>query len=103
MRKKVTWDVKKALVDSAFTHEELELMEYRVHIAKLIISNRTHRNWSQADLAQKAGLRQSHICRIESGEQLPSTQTLGKIAKAFQLSIGFVPNDEEAATLAVYA
>lgn len=103
MRKKISWNDKKAEMDTRFTQEELELMEYKEHIAKIIVANRMQRNWSQAELAQKAGLHQSQVARIENGEQLPNSQTLGKIAKAFQLSVGFVPIDEEAATSAQYA
>ncbi|MFD2369120.1 helix-turn-helix domain-containing protein [Brevibacillus sp. GCM10020057] len=103
MRKKITWDDKKAALDLRFSREELELMEYKAHIAKIVVENRLRRNWSQAELAQKAGLHQSQIARIENGEQLPNSQTLGKIAKAFEMSVGFIPKDEEAAGEAVFA
>lgn len=40
-------------------------------------------NWSQADLAEKAGLSQTGIARIENGTNKPNTSTLNKIEAAF--------------------
>lgn len=40
-------------------------------------------DWSQADLADKAGLSQTGIARIENGTNRPNTSTLEKISTAF--------------------
>lgn len=40
-------------------------------------------NWSQTDLADRAGLSQTGIARIESGINQPNTSTLEKINQAF--------------------
>jgi transcriptional regulator with XRE-family HTH domain len=40
-------------------------------------------NWSQTDLADRAGLSQTGIARIESGVNQPNTSTLDKIEAAF--------------------
>lgn len=40
-------------------------------------------NWSQTDLADRAGLSQTGIARIESGVNMPNSSTLDKIAAAF--------------------
>lgn len=40
-------------------------------------------NWSQTDLAERAGLSQTGIARIESGVNQPNTSTLEKIEQAF--------------------
>ena len=40
-------------------------------------------NWSQTDLAERAGLSQTGIARIESGVNQPNTSTLDKIQQAF--------------------
>lgn len=39
--------------------------------------------WSQSDLAERAGLSQTGIARIENGTNHPNSQTLNKIEKAF--------------------
>lgn len=41
-------------------------------------------DWSQADLAKYADLSQTGIARIENGTNQPNTQTLQKIAAAFE-------------------
>lgn len=41
-------------------------------------------DWSQADLADKAGLSQTGIARIENGTNKPNSQTLNKIQAAFE-------------------
>lgn len=40
-------------------------------------------DWSQADLAEKAGLSQTGIARIENGTNKPNSKTLAKIHTAF--------------------
>lgn len=48
--------------------------------------------WSQGELAERAGLSQTGIARIESGASQPTGQTLSKILKAFQrYYIEFIP------------
>ncbi|MCD8498393.1 MAG: helix-turn-helix domain-containing protein [Alphaproteobacteria bacterium] len=41
--------------------------------------------WSQSDLAERAGLSQTGIARIENGTNHPNSQTLSKIESAFDL------------------
>lgn len=40
-------------------------------------------NWSQGDLADRAGLSQTGVARIESGINMPNSSTLDKITSAF--------------------
>ncbi|MCD8562711.1 MAG: helix-turn-helix domain-containing protein [Alphaproteobacteria bacterium] len=47
--------------------------------------------WNQSDLAERAGLSQTGIARIENGTNHPNSQTLAKIEKAFdQVNIEFL-------------
>lgn len=48
---------------------------------------RLERNWSQAELAKKAGLSQSYIHDLETGTKTPTIRTLEKLAKALQVPI----------------
>jgi transcriptional regulator with XRE-family HTH domain len=41
-------------------------------------------DWSQSDLADRAGLSQTGIARIENGTNQPNSQTLSKIVAAFE-------------------
>ena len=60
-------------------------------ITSRIIEERIKRKLTQAQLAQKAGLKQPSLARVESGN-MPSITTLSKIAKAMgtRLEIRFV-------------
>jgi len=51
-------------------------------ITKSIIGERIKRKLTQQELAQRAGLRQPSLARVESGGTLPSIATLAKIAQA---------------------
>jgi DNA-binding XRE family transcriptional regulator len=48
---------------------------------------RAERDWTQTELAERAGLPQSHICRIERAEYTATNKTLQKIAKAFGVEL----------------
>jgi len=58
------------------------------HIGKTIKRKREEKNLTQAELGQRAGLPQSHICRLEAGMHSPSLRTLEKIASALSVTIG---------------
>lgn len=65
---------------------------------------RQERGWSQNDLAARAGINQSYLSKIESGERpTPSILVVWKLAKAFNISVDslvdsvFSPNSEGAA------
>lgn len=51
---------------------------------------RKQREMTQAQLADKAGVSQSTIAQIESGDKDPSIETLKKIAKAFDTHIAIL-------------
>jgi transcriptional regulator with XRE-family HTH domain len=56
-----------------------------------IKSARHNRKWGQRDLAAKAGLTQSHISAIESGEVAPRLNTLLDILRVLDLDLLLVP------------
>lgn len=49
---------------------------------------RKQKEWTQMDLAEKSGLRQPQISRLEMGVHSPSFKTLEKIANALSIAIG---------------
>lgn len=106
-RRRIGWDEKKQKMDSSFSEAELDIMDYKLRIAKMIIHLRMDRGWTQAELAKKAGLHQPQIGRIENGDQLPNMQTLLKILHALEMELAFVPRhhqpDNEEAAYAVMA
>lgn len=70
------------------------LARHRSHVAQNIIKYRTEKGWTQQDLANAAGLLQSHISRIENCKLAPTQLTIAKLSKALavrkvDLDLGF--------------
>ena len=65
-------------------------LEYQLMV--MILKARNEQNLTQSELAERTGIRQSNISRIEKGQALPSISTLCKIARGLgkQLQIKFV-------------
>ena len=61
--------------------------EIRAVLAQNIKSFRTHREWSQADLAEKADISIPFLSDIERGNKWPYPDTLSKIAKALNVDV----------------
>jgi len=61
---------------------------------------RTHRDMSQADLANALGVSRQTVISIESGRYLPSLPLAFRIARFFETTVDkmFDPEDEEAGT-----
>ena len=58
----------------------------------MVLKARSEQNLTQPELAERTGIRQSNISRIEKGQAMPSISTLNKIAHGLgkQLQIKFV-------------
>lgn len=56
-------------------------------IAMRIKAERAKRNWTQAKLAERAGISHGYLARLETGRQDPTITTLEKIAKAFRVKM----------------
>ena len=77
--------------DPAFAAEyEALCPEYEA--IRAVIAARLESNLTQKELAEKTGIRQSNISRIESGAASPTVDTLARIAAGMgkQLRIEFV-------------
>src|SRR5207244_12503973 len=53
-------------------------------IAREIVADRKAAGLTQQELAQRAGIRQETLSRIESGKHTPTLKTLNKIHRALQ-------------------
>ena len=65
------------------------------HVGKSLKSLRENAGFTQQQLAQKAGLLQSHVSRIERGEYSPTNKTLTKLAAALGVPIGVLDRSGE--------
>jgi transcriptional regulator with XRE-family HTH domain len=63
--------------------------DYRLllDIANEILRLRIDKDWSQSELAKRAGTKQANISRLESGLSNPSINFLQKVAKALDAEI----------------
>ncbi len=70
-----------------------EAGEARRKVVSALIGERIKRKLTQAELAQKAGLKQPSLARVENGHVNPSLAMLSKLARALnmRLDIHFSP------------
>ena len=61
---------------------EYESLKPEMEIVRALVSARLQQNLTQEQLAQKSGVRQSNISRIENGSCSPTIATLQKLAEA---------------------
>ena len=62
-------------------------MEVRAALARNIKAFRDHRNWTQADLAEKSGISIVYLSDIERGNKWPYLDTMVKLAEAFKVEV----------------
>lgn len=77
--------------DSDFK-KEWDENEARYQLMMMVLRARNEEQLTQSELAERTGLRQSNISRIENGQSMPSIATLAKIAQGLgkRLEIRFV-------------
>lgn len=63
-------------------------------IGKTIREARLKRGWSQARLAEMAGVSAQYLSRIETGKKQASLQVVCEIAQALQVSIDLLTGNE---------
>ena len=73
-------DLKEMMEDEEF-RKEYETLQPQYEVVKQIISAREELHITQKDLAERTGIRQSNISRLERGNYNPSVEFLRKIAK----------------------
>ena len=92
-------------LDDALKHVKLEsvtdepvMEDYDIHaeLRELITTTRNFLDITQNQLAEKSGISQSNISKIESGNYQPSVATLKKIADALgkRLVIDFADRED---------
>ena len=69
--------------------EAYEALEPEYQIARAVIAARHKRGMTQAELAEKAGTKQSAIARLENMQSPPSSSNMGRIADALGLRWDF--------------
>ena len=72
-------DLQERLKDPKFARE-YKALEPEYEIIKQIIQSRSEQNITQKELADRIGIKQSNISRLESGNYNPSLEFLKKVA-----------------------
>lgn len=79
-------------------NEETDIQSYDVNaeVSELIISERTSLGMTQKQLAEKSGVSQANISKMENGSYLPSVPILKRISEALgkRLIIDFADREE---------
>ena len=73
--------LKARLMENPAFREEYENTRADFEVMKAIIDARCNQNITQAELAERSGIRQSNLSRIETGSCSPTIHTLKQIAK----------------------
>jgi len=71
---------KRAFEADPALYDEYKALAPEYELIKQIIQARTEQNLTQQELADKIGMKQSNISRLESGHYNPSLEFLKKIA-----------------------
>lgn len=75
-------------------------MDLKKTFAKRVLDLRAARKWNQIQLAKRAGVSQSTVSRVESGESAAADlDTIGKLAEAFGVSPWQLLSEDEVRTL----
>lgn len=82
-----------SMLEQSDFQEEYEKLQPEFEIMKALIEARTKQNMTQKELAERSGIRQSNISRIEKGASSPNISTLQKLAEGLgmNLQVKFVP------------
>ena len=62
------------------------LGRHRAYVGAQIKKGRQRLGISQEELAKRAGIPQSHVCRLETGKHAPTYRTIEKLAQALGIT-----------------
>ena len=75
-------DIKNDLLQDPEVKAEYDRLDPEFRLASMLIEARTKAGLSQEQLAQRMGMKQAGVARIESGRYNPSMKTLQRYAEA---------------------
>ena len=80
-------DLEKELLSDPKVKKEYDRLAPRYAVISALIAARIKKGFTQKELAQKMGTKQSSIARLEGGNVNPSLNFLGKIASVMGLKL----------------
>ena len=82
----IEWQKQQGVVENGLIPQEI-VVKNAVDGIPLAKAWRQYLGWTQTKLAEKSGMKQSALARIESGAVTPREDTLRKLAHAMNLSL----------------
>jgi DNA-binding XRE family transcriptional regulator len=83
-------EVKKRLLSDPETKAAYDALEPEYRIAESMIKARLAKKLTQAELAERAGVKQETIARLESGTSNPTIATISRVATVLGKEIKLV-------------
>ncbi len=80
-------EFKKQLLKDPEFKAEYDALEDEFRLIEMLIGARLEKKLTQAELAEKIGMKQAAIARLESGESNPSYKTLSRVARALDKKV----------------
>ncbi|MDO4585596.1 MAG: helix-turn-helix transcriptional regulator [Planctomycetia bacterium] len=75
-------ELKREILSDPEIKAEYDNLEPEYALIRQVIEARRELNWTQKELAERMGIQQSHISRLESGNYNPSLAFLKRVSKA---------------------
>ena len=94
-----SWDsVRDSTLADPEVKAEFDELRAEFEFARTIISLREKVGLTQREFANKVGMKQSQLARIESGKQTPKLQTLAKLAAVagYEIEVNLIPMEQDA-------
>ncbi len=94
-------EVKKRALSKPEVLKEYEALRTEFQIARMVIAMRQAAKLTQQEFADKVGIKQSQIARLETGKQLLRLDTLAALAAGagYKVEITIEPQDDDRAEL----
>lgn len=92
--KTITWNsVRDGILANPEVKAEYEALEEEFNLARQVIALRKEKGLTQREFAERVGIKQSQLARIESGKQFPKLETLAKLAAGagYEVQVSLVP------------
>lgn len=87
-------EFEKELLKDPAVRAEVEKLEPEYQLARQLIRARINQSMTQAEVAERAGVKQSYVARLESGVGNPTVSSLQKVAQALGLHIQLTTNGQ---------
>jgi DNA-binding XRE family transcriptional regulator len=94
----IAWDeIREQVLSEPAVRAEYEALAAEFTLARQLIALRQSSGLTQREFAQRVGIKQPQLARLESGKQLPKLDTLQKLAAGagYTVEVRFVPSDPE--------